>query len=61
MKITVEGDDTKLNDLLAYDSTTNTGNMQELGESRKREAERSGIDRRQSNAMTDAPRELRSP
>ncbi len=61
MKITVEGD-TKLNDLLAYDSTTNTGNMQELVKAENAKLNVNGIDiERQSNTVTDALRELRSP
>ncbi|EAP8968400.1 flagellar filament capping protein FliD [Salmonella enterica] len=55
MKITVEGD-TKLNDLLAYDSTTNTGNMQELVKAENAKLNVNGIDiKRQSNTVTDAP------
>ncbi len=55
MKITVEGD-TKLNDLLAYDSTTNTGNMQELVKAENAKLNVNGIDiERQSNTVTDAP------
>lgn len=55
MKITVEGDK-KLNDLLAYDSTTNTGNMKELVKAENAKLNVNGIDiERQSNTVTDAP------
>lgn len=58
MKISVEGD-TKLNELLAYDSTTGTGNMKELVKAQNAELNVNGIDIvRQSNTVTDAPQGL---
>ncbi|WP_404947417.1 flagellar filament capping protein FliD [Salmonella enterica] len=55
MTISVEGD-SKLSDLLAYDSTTNTGNMQELVKAENAKLNVNGIDiERQSNTVTDAP------
>ncbi|MBF0031493.1 flagellar filament capping protein FliD [Citrobacter freundii] len=58
MKISVEGDN-KLNDLLAYDSTTGTGNMKELVKAENAELTVNGIDiTRQSNIVTDAPQGL---
>lgn len=58
MKISVEGD-TKLNDQLAYDSTTGTGNMKELVKAENAELTVNGIDIvRQSNTVTDAPQGL---
>ena len=55
MTISVEGD-SKLNDLLAYDSKTNTGNMKELVNAQNAQLNVNGIDiERQSNKVTDAP------
>ncbi|QBX80316.1 flagellar filament capping protein FliD [Citrobacter tructae] len=55
MTISVEGD-SKLNDLLAYDSKTGTGKMDELVEAQNAKLTMNGIDiERQSNKVTDAP------
>lgn len=55
MTISVEGD-SKLNDLLAYDSKTNTGNMKELVNAQNAQLNVNGIDiERSSNKITDAP------
>lgn len=55
MTISVDGD-SKLNDLLAYDSTAGTGKMDELVEAQNAKLTMNGIDiERQSNKVTDAP------
>ena len=55
MTISVSGD-SKLNDLLAYDSTAGSGNMKQLVEAKNAQLKVNGIDiERPSNAITDAP------
>lgn len=55
MTISVDGD-SKLNDLLSYDSTTDSGNMSELVKAQNAKLTMNGIDiERQSNKITDAP------
>lgn len=55
MTISVSGD-SKLNDLLAYDSTTSSGNMKQLVEAKNAQLKVNGIDiERPSNTITDAP------
>lgn len=55
MTISVDGD-SKLNDLLAYDSTTGTGKMTELVKAQNAQLTMNGIPiERQSNKVTDAP------
>lgn len=55
MTVSVEGD-SKLNDLLAYDSTTGTGNMKQLVSAQNAQLTVNGIDiERPSNTITDAP------
>ena len=55
MTISVEGD-SKLNDLLAYDSKTGTGNMKEQVNAQNAKLTVNGIDiERSSNKITDAP------
>ncbi|QMR47362.1 flagellar filament capping protein FliD [Citrobacter freundii] len=55
MTISVDGD-SKLNDLLAYDSKTGTGKMSELVEAQNAQLTMNGIPiERQSNKVTDAP------
>ena len=55
MTISVDGD-SKLNDLLAYDSKAGTGKMDELVEAQNAKLTMNGIDiERQSNKVTDAP------
>ena len=55
MTISVEGD-SKLNDLLAYDSETGTGNMKEQVNAQNAKLTVNGIDiERSSNKITDAP------
>ncbi|HAT3903202.1 TPA: flagellar filament capping protein FliD [Citrobacter koseri] len=55
MTISVDGD-SKLNDLLAYDSTTGTGNMKLLVAAQNANLTVNGIEiERQSNTITDAP------
>ena len=55
MTISVEGD-SKLNDMLTYDSTTGTGKMTELVQAQNSKLTMNGIDiERQSNKVTDAP------
>lgn len=55
MTISVSGD-SKLNDLLAYDSTAGSGNMKQLVEAKNALLKVNGIDiERPSNTITDAP------
>lgn len=58
MTVSVEGD-SKLNDLLAYDSHTGTGEMEELVSAQNAKLTMNGIDiERPSNKITDAPQGL---
>ncbi|ECC3874241.1 flagellar filament capping protein FliD [Salmonella enterica] len=55
MTVSVEGD-SKLNDLLAYDSNTGTGEMEELVSAQNAKLTMNGIDiERPGNKITDAP------